>query len=169
MAKTKKQYSAADKAAANPKPSAAGAAKKAPAAKEPATAAAKKSPATAAAKKPAKAEKTSGGTPPAPLIDTGLAAQTAAAMVAHRGAGTASGSASPSRPAESSTFKSLKDSVNTPGAGGLGGILGTGAGQKKFPPQFGGKQGGPAGFGGRNQTFGADVNRAGVPRRTGGG
>ena len=46
----------------------------------------------------------------------------------------------------------------------LGGTFGNIAGQKKSNlPMGGGKQVG------RNQTFGADVNRAGVPRRTGGG
>ena len=178
MAKAKKQESAADEKAAKHKaaPAPAAATKaSAPAKKEPAAAAAK--PAAAAAKQPAAAKKPSAGgggggggaKPLVPLIDTGLAAQTAAAMVAHRVSG--GGTSAPSQ--ASSTFKSLKESLNKPTAGGLGGILGTGTGQKKFPQQFGGggKQGGPGsgGGGGRNQTFGADVNRAGVPRRTGGG
>jgi hypothetical protein len=104
-----------------------------------------------------------------PMIDTDLAAQTAAAMVANRAAiGTSQPAGSQKQ--ESSSFKSLKESLNKPSAGGLGGILGTGTGNKKFSPGFGGpKQGGPGAGGGRNQTFGADVNRSGVPRRTGGG
>lgn len=166
MAKAKKQESAAaeDKAA---KPKAA-AAKKAPAKTEAAAAA---KPTAAAAKKPAAAPKkpaaaAGGAKPSVPLIDTGLAAQTAAAMVARRVSGGTAGGA-PSQ--ESSTFKNLKESLSKPTAGGLGGILGTGTGQKKFPQQFGGGKPGGSGSGGRNQTFGADVNRAGVPRRTGGG
>jgi hypothetical protein len=178
MAKAKKQESAGtEEMAAKPKAAAAAPAKKAPAKKE---AAAEAKPAASAAKKPAAAAAAAaaapkkagkpaaggGGKPLVPLIDTGLAAQTAAAMVAHRVAGGAA--SAPSQ--ESSTFKNLKESLSKPTAGGLGGILGTGSGQKKFPQQFGGgKQGGPGAAGGRNQTFGADVNRAGVPRRTGGG
>jgi hypothetical protein len=171
MAKAKKQESAAaDEKAAKPKAAPAAAVKKAPAKKE---AAAESKPTAVAAKKPVASKKPAagaGGKPLVPLIDTGLAAQTAAAMVAHRGAGgtaPAGGASTPSQ--ESSTFKNLKESLSKPTAGGLGGILGTGSGQKKFPQQFGGgKPSGPA-SGGRNQTFGADVNRAGVPRRTGGG
>jgi hypothetical protein len=65
---------------------------------------------------------------------------------------------------ESASFKNLKDSLNKPTSGGLGGNFGGIGAQKKSGQNFGGgKQVG------RNQTFGADVNRAGVPRRTGGG
>jgi hypothetical protein len=174
MAKAKKQESAtAHDKAAKAKAATPAAAKKAPTKKE--TAAESKS-AAAAAKKPAASRKpaaSAGGKPLMPLIDTGLAAQTAAAMVARRVAGGTAPTGGPSEPSqESSTFKNLKESLSKPTAGGLGGILGTGSGQKKFSQQFGGggaKQGGPGGGGGRNQTFGADVNRAGVPRRTGGG
>ena len=105
----------------------------------------------------------------APQIDTSLAASAAAAMILNRavtgGAGGAGGSGAAAPPrAESAGFKHLKQGLNQPAGGGLGGLLG-GAGQPKKSNQNygGGKQVG------RNQTFGADVNRAGVPRRTGGG
>jgi hypothetical protein len=148
------------------------------AAKKPA-AAAKKSAAegkkpAAEAKKPAAAAakgKSSGGASQTPLIDTNLAASAAAAMILNR-AVTGGGSGQPAQTPsaaqgekkESSAFKSLKDSLNKPTGAGLGGILGGTSQQKKSNLPFGGgKQVG------RNQTFGADVNRAGVPRRTGGG
>ena len=177
MAKAKNPESAAAekpaaKKAAAPKKAAGAAASSQAAPKKP-----------AAGKKSGKADKAApaAAAPQAPLIDTGLAAQAAAAMVANRfaaglGAAQQPGDApadpqqqpaAAARP-ESSTFKNLKDSLNKPAGGGtLGGILGTGGGQRKFNQGFGGpKQSGPGG--GRNQTFGADVNRTGVPRRTGG-
>ena len=147
-------------------------AKKAPAAKK---TAAKKEPAVVEAaaaapkpaKKPAKAAKPSTPSTPvqAPLIDTGLAAQTAAAMIRSRGAASSTSSAGSEQ--ESSSFKSFKEGVNKPSIAGLGGILGTGGGQKKLGSSFGGKQSAGPGAA-RNQTFGADVSRASVPRRTGG-
>jgi hypothetical protein len=114
-----------------------------------------------AAKKPA----SPGGA--APLIDTNLAASAAAAMILNRagtGGAAANASGQPAAKKESSSFKNLKDSLNKPASQSLGGTFGNIAGQKKSnQPLGGGKQVG------RNQTFGADVNRAGVPRRTGGG
>jgi hypothetical protein len=111
-----------------------------------------------------------------PLIDTSLAAETAAKLVMNRAllGGSASqpaasqGDAADDESAperrESSAFKQLKAGLNKPSVQGPGGILG-GAGQNK-------KGNSPFGGGnqqvGRNQTFGADVNRSGVPRRTGG-
>ena len=124
---------------------------------------AKKPSAGAPAKKPATAA--SGGAQ-APLIDTNLAASAAASMVLNRAASGTGGQANAAQPAkkESAAFKSLKDSLNKPASGGLGGTFGSIGAQKKSGQNFGGgKQVG------RNQTFGADVNRAGVPRRTGGG
>jgi hypothetical protein len=98
-----------------------------------------------------------------PLVDTGLAAEAAAKRVA-AGFGPSKG---PSNIpiAQSATFKHMKDSLNKPTAG-LAGMLDKTAGpiQKQANTPFhGGKQTG------RNQVFGADVNRTGVPRRTGGG
>lgn len=75
------------------------------------------------------------------------------------GAGPAAGSKS-----ESSTFKDLKESVNKPHLQGMNNLLnstGTPVSKRSNTP-FGHKQVG------HNQTFGADVNRSGVPRRTGG-
>lgn len=110
-----------------------------------------------------------------PLIDTSLVAETAAKLVMNRALlGNAPATPAPdatgeeeqagAEKRETSTFKQLKAGLNKPASQGLDGILGT--------PQQGKK--GNVGFGGggqqvgRNQTFGADVNRSGVPRRTGG-
>ena len=135
---------------------------------------AKKSAAAAKGKAPAagakkQASSTGGGAPQTPMIDTSLAASTAAAMILNRavtggGGGTPQAGANQPAKKESASFKNLKDSLNKPTAGGLGGNFGGIGAQKKSGQNFGGgKQVG------RNQTFGADVNRAGVPRRTGGG
>lgn len=167
MAKSKKQEPAGE-AAPKKEP----AAKKAPGAKEPG---AKK---PAGGKKAAKADKAPAAAPQAPLIDTGLAAQAAASMIANRavtgtvtGTGAAAPGDAPQQPAggaqESSTFKSLKEGLSKPSVGGLGSILGTGGTSRKFNQGFGGPKPSVPG-GAKNQTFGADVNRAGVPRRTGG-
>jgi hypothetical protein len=142
-----------------------GAAKKTAApAKKPAPAAKGKAPAAGAKKQ---AGGTGGGSPQTPMIDTNLAASNAAAMILNRaatGGGNAQGGAAQPAKKESASFKNLKDSLNKPAGGGLGGNFGGIGAQKKTGQNFGGgKQVG------RNQTFGADVNRAGVPRRTGGG
>jgi hypothetical protein len=110
--------------------------------------------------------------PRAPIIDTNLAAAAAASMVVHRDI---AASATPAAPAtggalaqsepprqESASFKQLKQGLSKP-AGSVGNLLGTPPGQKKSNLPFGGQK---QSF--RNQTFGADVNRTGVPRRTGG-
>jgi hypothetical protein len=109
-----------------------------------------------------------------PLIDTSLAAESAAKFVVNRALlGNAPPAAAP-EPAEeeaqggekreTSTFKQLKAGLNKPASQGLGGILGAPTAGRKgnFGPGGGNQQVG------RNQTFGADVNRSGVPRRTGG-
>jgi hypothetical protein len=101
-----------------------------------------------------------------PRIDTDLAAAAAAkALAAGLGTG-ASGTTQPQQ--ESSAFKQLKAGLNKPSFGAnspTGNLLGGigGIGKKSNQPFTGGKQIG------RNQTFGADVNRTGVPRRTSGG
>lgn len=141
MAKAKKQSEApAEKTEAAP----------APAARKPA---AKKAP---AAKKTAKSAATSA--PSAPLIDTSLAAAAAAKLVANRDMLNASG-----EKRESGAFKQLKESLNKPAASGPASFLQSTAPQKKSNLPFGGRN-----QVGHNQTFGADVNRTGVPRRTGG-
>lgn len=116
----------------------------------------------------AKAKKPAGnaaGSPAGvPSIDTDLVAAAAAKALS---AGVSSASAGSSAPAskESTGFKQLKAGLNKPAFGNSSNnLLGNLGGSKKTNQPFGGgKQVG------RNQTFGADVNRAGVPRRTGGG
>jgi len=94
----------------------------------------------------------------APLIDTSLAANAAAALVGNK-APLAGGSGGKKK--ESAAFKQLKAGLNKPSAGALGGAFGpTGQSKKSHQPFGGGKQTG------HSQTFGADVNRSGVPRRT---
>jgi hypothetical protein len=133
----------------------------------------------AVTKKKAPAKAAAGGATSVPLIDTNLAAEAAARMLVSRAGAGGSAAAPSARPAEgpandsqgeaaekreSSTFKQLKDKLNKPRVGGVGGILGGGPAGKKGNTGFGGGNQNV----GRNQTFGADVNRAGVPRRTGG-
>jgi hypothetical protein len=115
-------------------------------------------PKPAASKTAAKAKKPSKPAAAPPLIDTSLAAQAAAKMVANRdlltqGAG---------EKRQSGSFKQLKEQLLKPTTQGPGGILQPKDSQKKFNPILGRNQVG------HNQTFGADVNRTGVPRRTGG-
>jgi hypothetical protein len=100
----------------------------------------------------------------APLVDTNLAAQSAAKRLA---AGFSSGIAGGAPVAPSAAFKHMKEAVNKPHIAGLDSILDktapSGPGKTNQPSHSFNKQTG------RNQTFGADVNRTGVPRRTGGG
>jgi hypothetical protein len=125
-----------------------------------------KSETTAAAPAPAKkASAPAGGAKPtAPAIDTSLAANTAAALIGNKrakGSGSSAGGANATAKKESAAFKQLKAGLNKPAAGAMGGAFGVAGQQKKSNlPHHGGKQIG------HNQTFGADVNRAGVPRRT---
>jgi hypothetical protein len=120
--------------------------------------------APAGSKKKTAKEKPAGGEQ-SPMIDTGLAAESAAKRVA-AGMTVATSSTTAGPAHESASFKNLKDSLNKPASAGLAGILDktAGPGQKKpnLPFQSGKHVG-------RNQVFGADVNRSGVPRRTGGG
>jgi hypothetical protein len=118
----------------------------------------------AAEKKQAKktaAKKSAAPAQPAgmPMIDTGAAAATAASMIRHKV------STENLRGAKKSSagFQAMKDSLNKSPSTIVGGMLG-GAGDKK-------NQQGHGGFAkqvGHNQTFGADVSRASVPRRTAG-
>lgn len=91
----------------------------------------------------------------APLIDTNLAAAAAARLLANR-------NATAQARGDSALLNQVKQ-ANKPSAA-LSSILGTGsdalkkaAGHSEFNKQVG-----------RNQTYGADVNRTGVPRRTSG-
>ena len=107
----------------------------------------------AAAKKAPPARST--GTP---LIDTSLAAAAAAKMVANRDR--LSGSEARG---SSGLIKQLKDTLNKPATTGPADFLHTTSPNKNPNLPFGGRN-----QVGHNQTFGADVNRTGVPRRTGG-
>jgi hypothetical protein len=143
-------------------------------------ASAEKASAGGATRKKAQAKPGAGGSSPGsvPLIDTSLAAEAAAKFVVNRALLGNAAAATPAaaQPAdesqgdekeekrESSTFKQLKAGLNKPASQGLGGILGTTNQGKRGNTGFGG---GNQQIG-RNQTFGADVNRSGVPRRTGG-
>jgi hypothetical protein len=123
-----------------------------------------KSGAAGAAKKgPAKA-------PPAKglgsVVDTNLAAQSAARMLAAGISAKPTASDTAAEPQqESAMFKQLKGGLAKGAGQAMNSLLDKHGGPtQKKTPSFG--------FGqqiGRNQTFGADVNRTGVPRRTGGG
>lgn len=160
-----KSAGAATKPAGSAITSSAGATKPSAGAKKP-SGAKGKAPAEGASKKPATEAATSA--PQALMIDTNLAAATAAAMIRNRAlsmnAANTPGAGNQPATKESASFKSLKDSLSKPASQKLGGAFGNIGAQKKSGQNFGGgKQVG------RNQTFGADVNRTGVPRRTGGG
>jgi hypothetical protein len=112
----------------------------------------------AAAKKPTPATDT-------PFVDTNLAAESAARLLAAR-VSTKAGSADTQPRTESAMFKQLKSGLSNPAGQTMANLLDKqgGPNQKKSATPFG-----PGQQVGRNQTFGADVNRASVPRRTGGG
>ena len=145
MAKAKKQPSEGTPAAASTEPAAKPAAKKAgkPAAKK-----------TTQAAKPAQ--------PMAPMIDTNLAAATAAKFVARK---EDLGAAPAPAHGETSAFKQMKENLHKPVGGSTPSFLQNLTPGKKFNNSIPGRNQQL----GRNQTFGADVNRTGVPRRTGGG
>ena len=64
----------------------------------------------------------------------------------------------------------MKQNLAKPGGSGLDSVLDKTAspGSRKAEVPYAGPKS-LGGSGGRNQTFGADVNRTGVPRRTSGG
>jgi hypothetical protein len=121
----------------------------------------------AAKKAPAKkvAAKKSAAPTSQPMVDTTLAAQNAAKHLAAglpRKAAASSGGSSPAKN-ESAMFKNLKQNISKPHLTGLDGILDKSShtdSKRSNLPFGGGKQVG------HNQTFGADVTRSGVPRRT---
>jgi hypothetical protein len=133
-------------------------------------AAKKASGATAGKPSAKKAEPSAGAKKPSPpmtpsLIDTNLAAQSAAQMlVAGVNLRTLKGNTNPSanKPAESSMFKQLKAGANKPHSTTMSNLLDKthGPGTPKNQPFS--KQVG------HNQVNPADVNRTGVPRRTSG-
>jgi hypothetical protein len=114
-----------------------------------------------AAKKPAKA-KAPAAPAGMPLIDTSLAAEAAAKMVTRRDK-LPNATPAEGEKRESAAFKQLKDSINKPTAQGPAGLLHSTTPNKNFNLPMGNRK-----QVGHNQTFGADVNRSGVPRRTGG-
>ena len=106
-----------------------------------------------------------GAAPALPMVDTSLAAQTAAQML---GAGLGRREPQPQADEdkrEGSLIRQLKADLNKGHAQVVSNVLDKGA------PQ-GGKRSSGLPFGqkqvGRNQTYGADVTRSGVPRRTSG-
>jgi len=116
-----------------------------------------------AARKPAakKAAKPVAPRPAAPLIDTSLAAEAAAKMVANRDR---TGNFEIGEKREgSSLIKQIKQGLNKSAPQGPGGILSNVRGGQKRNVRFGGRN-----QVGHNQTFGPDTSRSGVPRRTGG-
>lgn len=119
---------------------------------------------TAKNKAPAKSARTSKPAAPtaAGVIDTDLAAQSAARMLLARAAGGHAPATTPH--AESSTFKHLKEQISKP-KGALNNLLQSTGGQSAVPGSHLPHSRGPAG---RGQTHGADVSRTGVPRRTNG-
>lgn len=162
MAKAKKTESAAS---TEKKPAAT---KKAPAAEKKTTAAKagdEKKPATkAAGAKKTAATKAAAPAQPAgvPLIDTNLAAQSAAKMLLNRAVAGDAPTAAAQPGKESSTFKNLKDQLAKPKPAGLSHILGPTVDAKKSASNFLNQQ-----RGGHNQTQGG-FNKTGVPRRTNG-
>ncbi len=114
----------------------------------------------AKAKKSGKAATKPQGGGAGPMIDTNAAAAAAARMLmAKKTSATVGGEGK----AESTTFRKMKESLHKPHLRGMESQLNSGANPSAKPMH---------GPGGRqvshNQTFGADVNRTGVPRRTGG-
>jgi hypothetical protein len=103
----------------------------------------------------------------APLIDPLQSAAAAAALVGHKvsASGGTGGPGTGGPATESSSFRNLKESLSKPHSQTIGNVLDkiSPGGQKKSGLPFGGgKQVG------HNQTFGADVSRRNVPRRTNG-
>ncbi|HEY8668922.1 MAG TPA: hypothetical protein VIL86_19900 [Tepidisphaeraceae bacterium] len=100
-----------------------------------------------------------GGEAEMPVIDTNLAAESAAKMLSAKKPQEAAAAGGGAEGKDSHTIKQIKESLNRPAAFG-GGTLGNLTGPKKSNlPLHGGQQRG------HNQTF-ANFNRAGVPRRT---
>jgi hypothetical protein len=97
----------------------------------------------------------------ASTFDSTAAASAAAAIVGHKITQPAQGA----QTTESSSFRNMKDSLTKTHTQTMGGLLDkiSSPGQKKSAVPFAdGKQVA------HNQTFGADVSRRSVPRRTGG-
>ena len=153
MAKTKTEAKSAAKSEATAKKKAAPAVKKPEAKPEPKSAPSSKS---SRSSKP-------GAAPAMPLVDTDLAAQAAAQMLA-AGLGRREQQTEEDK-REGSLIRQLKADLNKGHAQTVSNVLDKGTpqgGKKSSGMPFGQKQVG------RNQTYGADVTRSGVPRRTSG-
>jgi hypothetical protein len=113
-----------------------------------------------AASKKAPAKKVAPAAAGTPMIDTSLAAEAAAKMLAAGFNRPAAIDANAPKPQESAMFKQLKAGLNKPHATAMSNLLDQshGPGPAKSHPLL--KQVG------HNQTYGADVTRSGVPRRT---
>ncbi len=119
----------------------------------------------AAPKAAAKKNETQSAPAGTPTVDTNLAAESAARLLA-AGVNKPAGAAPAPAKTESSMFKQMKSGLAKPASQAMSNLLdkhGGPVGKKSGTPFTGGKQTG------HNQTFGADVNRSGVPRRTSGG
>jgi hypothetical protein len=166
MAKAKKSESGSDakqekQAKLTTKETAAPAKKKSttPAAAAPASSGAAHAAHAAKAKKPTKP--TGAAATNTPMIDTSRAAHSAAAMLVAglKKSGPANQSNAPKQ--ESAMFKQLKAGLNKPHSTTMSNLLDKSQGpeQTKSHQAFNKQVG-------HNQTFGADVTRSGVPRRT---
>ncbi len=125
----------------------------------------------ASSKKPAAAQQVKSSKPGkpsapagAPMIDTDFAAQAAARMLA-AGLSRREQPRDDDDKGEGSLIKQLKADLNKPAATAVSNVLNKSApegAKKPSPLPFGRKQVG------HNQTFGGDLTRSGVPRRTSG-
>src|SRR5439155_3599713 len=112
--------------------------------------------ATSSRKAPARKPASAAGSP---LIDTNLAAQSAARMLLNRATNMPINTMPQKK--ESSTFKQMKDSIAKPHLASMDSMLNSTAtpgAQPHLPHQTNQK--------GHSQTYNADVTRTGVPRRT---
>ena len=121
----------------------------------------------AAAKKSIKPTKpAASGAPAVPMVDTSFAAASAArllvAKLPKKGGAPATGGQH-----ESAAFRQMKSGLLKPAGQTMSNLLDKQGGPMQKASHEGFGSGGPQV--GKNQVFGADVNRAGVPRRTGGG
>ena len=125
-----------------------------------------KAPAKSAVKAKAAAKSAAPAVPSAPpMVDTRLAAQAAAKMLAARATGVVN-TTSGGNKKETSTFKQMKESLANPHSTSVGNMLNNLASndpKKSNQHSHSNRQQG------HNQTFGSDASKAFVPRRTGGG
>jgi hypothetical protein len=124
-----------------------------PKAKKPAA----KEPTKAVAAKPAKPAKAAGSSG-MPMFDTNLAAAAAARMLIARSKGEGDQNVSQT----GSAIEQIKSAMSKGHGSGIGGVLDKSGPLGKRPNQ----PSNPMNQRGHNQTFGADVSRANVPRRT---